>query len=339
MGFWLLLASILLLSTVAIAQTSPPDATFPGQQYHYNSVDAFSALYYVKASYCNVTQLKDWSCGACQRYHPNLTHVQVAQDELLGTLGFTGYDPVRNEIVVSIRGTSNFLNFVEDMGVKQVPYLVGRCAVALCMVHAGFLVAWEGVHPTLMAQFESLWNFYGGGGSDTKIVVTGHSLGAAMALYAALDIVDLLNSTKHNMTRDSIPMSVFTFGQPRVGDWEFALYAMARLPQGKVFRVTHRNDPIPKLPPMMWKLTEPLLWFMHPPHELWYNNSIGTGEIHCQDDVGIIPPMILEDLNCSDSVPVDIFHLKEQLYDHVMYLGECTDCEKQPTGNPLMCSL
>jgi len=48
---------------------------------------------------------------------------------------------------------------------------------------------------------------------DAKVVVTGHSLGAAMAALAALDI------------HPSIHIDIYyNFGQPRVGDFNWSAY-------------------------------------------------------------------------------------------------------------------
>jgi predicted lipase len=68
--------------------------------------------------------------------------------------------------------------------------------------------------------------------------VTGHSLGGALAILAAYDLVD-----QHIATR---PL-VYTFGQPRTGNYAFATSVMATVPD--VYRLTHYRDIVAHLPP------------------------------------------------------------------------------------------
>ena len=68
------------------------------------------------------------------------------------------------------------------------------------------------------------------------LIITGHSLGAAQATHCAIDM----------HTRGLTPDHVYTVGQPRVGNDEFANY-YDRLGLDH-WRVTHHRDPIPHLP-------------------------------------------------------------------------------------------
>ena len=68
--------------------------------------------------------------------------------------------------------------------------------------------------------------------------VTGHSLGAALAEIAALDLAATV----------VMPTSLYTFGCPRVGDDTWYKYFDTAL-TGEHYRVTHYADPVPHLPP------------------------------------------------------------------------------------------
>jgi feruloyl esterase len=82
------------------------------------------------------------------------------------------------------------------------------------------------------------------------VYVTGHSLGAALAALAALDL-----------TLQQQPLkAVYTFGQPRIGNQAFAHYLNQTL-AAPLFRVVHHRDPIPHLPAQEWG-------FYHPPTEV-----------------------------------------------------------------------
>jgi hypothetical protein len=75
-----------------------------------------------------------------------------------------------------------------------------------------------------------------------KLFITGHSLGGALAaLYATM-----LHYTGQSEIASKIG-AVYTFGQPRVGDEDFASYAAQRL-AGKFFRVVYCNDMVPRIP-------------------------------------------------------------------------------------------
>ncbi|KAJ7527823.1 hypothetical protein O6H91_16G073000 [Diphasiastrum complanatum] len=79
---------------------------------------------------------------------------------------------------------------------------------------------------------------------DAKIYVTGHSLGGALAcLYSAL-----LYYAEEFELADRIG-GVFTFGQPRVGDYEFVSFYNGKLTQpNRYFRVVYNNDVVPRVP-------------------------------------------------------------------------------------------
>lgn len=76
---------------------------------------------------------------------------------------------------------------------------------------------------------------------DYNITVTGHSLGAALATIAAVDIFVAKNISTESVT-------LMTFGCPRVGNIFFSEYAEKNL--GHVWRITHAADIIVHLPLM-----------------------------------------------------------------------------------------
>lgn len=71
--------------------------------------------------------------------------------------------------------------------------------------------------------------------------MTGHSLGGAIATIAAAEIRN--GGTKAEL---------YTYGAPRIGMAKVSDYISAQGAQGKGgnFRVTHTDDPVPKLPPL-----------------------------------------------------------------------------------------
>ena len=158
---------------------------------------------------------------------------------------------------------------------------------------------WHSVKTGVLASVATLTSTYPNADS---MLITSHSLGASISLFAALDLAHLYPSwTQH----------LYNFGEPRVGTEIFAQWAVTQLQDGKQFRVTHKRDPVPHVPPMSFN-------FLHTPHELWYDNDGDSSWKDCRDSASG------EDPHCSDSeLPIDI-------RDHLRYLGKCTTCERQP---------
>ncbi|KAJ0518582.1 putative feruloyl esterase [Helianthus annuus] len=73
---------------------------------------------------------------------------------------------------------------------------------------------------------------------DLKIMVTGHSMGGAMAACCRLDLALIYGSKNVQVT---------TFGMPRIDNVAFASYYSQVVPN--TFRVTHGHDLVPHLPP------------------------------------------------------------------------------------------
>lgn len=78
------------------------------------------------------------------------------------------------------------------------------------------------------------------------LYVTGHSLGGALALMTAAMLVDGLMSS-HSPHADVL-RGVYTFGQPMVGDPDFAAACDAKLKR-RFFRHVYDRDVVPRLPP------------------------------------------------------------------------------------------
>ncbi|CAD5225834.1 unnamed protein product [Bursaphelenchus xylophilus] len=113
---------------------------------------------------------------------------------------------------------------------------------------------------------------------DYDIIVTGHSLGGAMASIAAFDLVTFAKV-------DAEKVKLVTFGQPRTGDREFAEVHDELIPHA--YRITHARDVVPHVPPLNFQ------GYYHHATEVWYNNKMlpGDGYIICEE---------LESNNCSN---------------------------------------
>ncbi|KFK22257.1 phospholipase a1- chloroplastic-like [Arabis alpina] len=152
----------------------------------------------------------------------------------------------RREIVIALRGTATLLEWSENFR----PNLVcmpepkpEKSDPTRPKVECGFnsLYTTCSQHGTSLAgslieEIKRLVDLYAG--EELSISVTGHSLGAAIALLAADDIATRVNYAP--------PVSVFSFGGPRVGNREFADRLDSK--EVKVLRVVNSQDVVTKVP-------------------------------------------------------------------------------------------
>ena len=100
----------------------------------------------------------------------------------------------------------------------------------------------DGMHPGFRDALDAVWlqvNTAIGGRTPGPLFVTGHSLGAALAVLAAFRL-----QTKENVTANA----VYTFGLPRVGGQAFVDQYEPIL--GAItYRIVNGDDPVPSVPP------------------------------------------------------------------------------------------
>ena len=138
-------------------------------------------------------------------------------------------------VFVSFRGTEplSLAQWVEDVSYAPrslLPNLPG-------LVHGGFAGLFDDVK-------DSMWNAVDelSSGNATRLFVTGHSMGGALAVLAAAELEFNLERKKSDVT------AVYTYGQPRVGDPEFSAAYDAAL-KSVTFRYVNDLDVVPHVPP------------------------------------------------------------------------------------------
>ncbi|XP_047306710.1 phospholipase A1-Ibeta2, chloroplastic-like [Impatiens glandulifera] len=146
----------------------------------------------------------------------------------------------RRDIVIALRGTSTCLEWAENFRDLLVQINPTRDQPK---VQCGFLSLFKthGVHvpslsETVTQEIKRLINQFKG--ETLSITVTGHSLGAALALLVA----DELSSCAPNPP----PVAVFSFGSPRVGNRCFSNRLNAK--KVKVLRIVNSQDIITRVP-------------------------------------------------------------------------------------------
>jgi predicted alpha/beta-fold hydrolase len=93
-------------------------------------------------------------------------------------MGYVGYMPSKNAILIVMRGTKDIRNWLEDFSFKMVNYAPCRG----CLIHEGFYYSYQSIYTKFHAALVKLTEMY----PNAKIVATGSSLGGALATVAAL---------------------------------------------------------------------------------------------------------------------------------------------------------
>lgn len=133
----------------------------------------------------------------------------------------------KNDVFVVFRGTVTVREFARDFNISMSPYPYAKCG----KVHDGFLQMYDSYRLSLLECLQGI-------GTDKRLYITGHSLGAALATLSVPDICSATSFTA--------PV-VYTFASPRVGDNQFAAEYNS-LCKGRSFRVSNSSDIVVSLP-------------------------------------------------------------------------------------------
>jgi len=211
---------------------------------------------FARVAYCSSKSITTWTCGEPCKALGNVTFLQSGGDEGLIPLYFIAHDPTDESIVVAHEGTDskNILSILNDakfglvdLNATRFPATAGQGI----QVHSGFQETFERTADGLLAGvMKGLADF-----GVKKVVVTGHSLGAAVATMTGALIKTSVDP--------SVSVTVSGFGLPRGGNQAWADFLDNQV--GVTF-MTNQNDPVPTVPPRF-------LGFAH-----------SSGEIHIVDD-------------------------------------------------------
>lgn len=159
-------------------------------------------------------------------------------------------------------------------------------------MHTGFLTAYSTFKNTIIPKLATLKKKY----PYAQTLLTGHSLGGAMATLAIPDLFEEI---------DGIDF-FYSFGSPRVGNSDFANFINDFfLKGGYSARVTHNQDLVPHLP-------EKFLGYKHIDNEVYYDEKSQDFSI-CQND----------EKGCSNENLMN-----PSIQDHKNYMGVPTSYSK-----------
>ena len=202
--------------------------------------------------------------------------------------GYAGVLPSTKTAYIVFRGSSSIMNWLDDFEVKKIPYdTYPECD---CKVHDGFYKTTLNLKNQAIIAVQEIEKKY----KFTKIIVTGHSLGAAVAQLIGMEL-----------EREHYPVTIYNFGQPRTGDIVYAKFVNTII--SNVWRFTHDKDMVPHVPP----ITE--LNYYHSCREVFEDASGGLRE--CSKTNG-------EDPTCTDQYSL----IHTSVSDHNTYLKHPVDC-------------
>jgi len=272
----------------------------------YDEEHALKSLHFAYAAYCDNTSLANWSCKWCSDSSLDMSSHGAGIVDTAELQAFMGYDADQGQIVLSFRGTKfySFQDWIDDLEMSKTPYPNFNDGAA--EVHYGFYKCWAELQDGgLSTMIESMFAGY----PDADILITGHSLGGALAQLAALE---MKQNTKYNALSTG-KVNVITFGSPRWCDQTIAtLY-------GEVidsnWRIVNQRDVIPTAPLMAFG-------YHHTATMIRYHDTGDASREYTQCDG-----------SGEDWTDSDCYYYRTSISDHLHYLNLYESCsDDDPNG-------
>lgn len=265
----------------------------------YNAAPAFDAdkaatlAAYTAVSYCNESEIQQWSCARCKKAGPMTVYMTVV-DEVWDLTAYAGYSSKLGAKLVVFRGTDShsLYNWVQNMHYWRTDLSVPFPNATGALVHTGFVSSYNSssLRGNITEAMRSLQRWH----PWAPVYIIGHSMGGALATVCALDL-------KYYFGLHDV--RVYTFGSPRVGNDAFVNYFDWQVQES--FRTTHNRDIVPSVPLQ-------IMGFRHVPREVWQVDFAGHEALTICSDSG-------EDPTCHDSMCY--LGLCTSIADHLVYLG------------------
>ncbi|ETS80671.1 hypothetical protein PFICI_08200 [Pestalotiopsis fici W106-1] len=257
---------------------------------------------YAAAAYCNteddVGTVVTCIDGVCSNVTAaGATVTATFAGDATDIQGFVSTDATNEVIVVSFRGSHSVRNWITDLVFVQE-----LCDITTgCLLHTGFYAAWLEVKDVITAAVSAAKT----ANPSYSIVFTGHSLGAAVATVGAA-----------YTRKDGYSIDIYTYGSPRVGNRAFVAYVTDQA--GAEYRVTHLDDPVPRLPPI-------ILNYRHTSPEYWLSDGTANTTEYTASDIKVCEGYA--SLSCNAGTT------GFDTTAHGYYFGDISGCS--PDGTPL----
>ncbi|KAG6136304.1 hypothetical protein E4U24_005356 [Claviceps purpurea] len=250
------------------------------------------------AAYCNfkATPGSVLKCdkSACPLVEKNAPTVLASfAGSSTGVGAYVSLDEVRQEIVLSVRGSDSIRNYLTDIFLSwHICHFTSDCKV-----HVGFSKSWREIRDDVTSAVQTARGRF----PKYRFITVGHSLGGASALLALADFI-----------QDGIPTDLYTYGCPRVGNDHFVDWIDSQ--PGVRFRVTHGSDPVARLPPL-W------MGYRHTSPEYWLSKG---GGVQDEPDVEIRVCDGIKNSDCNAGTGA------MDVWAHMNYLGDTSACMGDP---------
>lgn len=209
---------------------------------NYDEQYGIEAAQLAGVAYCDVPMSMALSCPACGVI--NSTYTSLNMTEVAAEWGVHAFVIMKSEqkrrVVVAFRGTDSPLELVSEIA-HDMATLYPFCEVEKgngVKLQNYFVTVYEALRPAFR---EALTRILSETPEDYEFLFTGHSLGASLTAIAAADAMHT------GMLR--VTPKVYTFGEPRTGNYEFAMWFSEMFPE--YFRVTHYRDLVVHVSPCM----------------------------------------------------------------------------------------
>lgn len=248
-----------------------------------------SVAQFARAAYCSPAAVTSWKCGEACQANAGTQVIRAGGDGGITPQYFVAFNPASNAVVVAHQGTKkedplsvlNDLEFLlEDAPAKRFP----GASAAGAKVHTGFLATFNRTIDQILPSVQQTLKAKGA----TKVIVTGHSLGAAVAMLDTIFLRSHLDP--------EIKIEATLFGLPRTGNPEWATYIEKTMAKDNLQFFVNGADPVPKVPPIN-------LGFQHSAGELFQKNGTQLQVLNCPG---------AENENCSASISL----VKSQVSAH-----------------------
>ncbi|GAB2189883.1 lipase family protein [Sessilibacter sp. MAH2] len=182
--------------------------------------------------------------------------ILLAAKDNFGACAMAG-DKYPGAMVMMFRGTTTANNKADFLTDARIGISLSDAGIP---VHNGFQSTFSSMLPDIRRFVaENV-------GAATSIHCIGHSLGGAVASLAA-------DWAARNTNK---PVSLYTYGQPRVGTELFVRSTSKKIGPANIYRCFHKTDPVPMVP---------LYPYMHAPHKangyfLPSSQPLVSGEAH-----------------------------------------------------------
>lgn len=201
-------------------------------------------------------QFTSWRDALVLLYAWIRLHARVWGFEMFGYVARRGDD-----VFVVFRGTDSFLDWIGDVHMRQVPIdetaspgATGSPHWAAARMEQGVWRTYGSMRQQILKAVKALEK------PGRRLFVTGHSLGAGLAIAS---VPDLLKNTKFSS------VSLYTFAGPRVVNREFGMAMLDH--RVECYRVVHVEDLVPAAPPSV-----PIALISSLMGGKWFYSHVGT---------------------------------------------------------------